>query len=210
MELAAMSLGRECPAAVLSDRPLRLPTFSHLLTVKKRPPSPPLSSAPPFVSQCECDARPSGEWGYGARCLRWAREPSGSATRTACCTYRPTFIQYLSINAPPHLPMRRCATATPRAHPSRSRCQPRSARVAPGPRPQSMDASAPASAPPPAAPPAGREISSSTASRGSICCQPPPRQRRRQPPPRTHSTEAHAPLPSRTRSPHLLDPYSFP
>ena len=69
MVLAAMSLDRECPAAVLSDRALRLPTFSHLLTVKKRPP-PPLSSAPPFVSQF--DTRPSGEWGYGARCLRWA------------------------------------------------------------------------------------------------------------------------------------------
>ncbi len=46
MVLAAMSLDRECPAAVLSDRALRLPTFSHLLTVKKRPP-PPSHPRPP-------------------------------------------------------------------------------------------------------------------------------------------------------------------
>ena len=38
-----------------------------------------LVSVPP-VSVVQRDTGPSGEWGYGARCLRWARAPSGSAT----------------------------------------------------------------------------------------------------------------------------------
>ena len=41
---------------------------------------PPCVSAPP-VSAVQRTTGPSGEWGYGARCLCWARAPSGSATR---------------------------------------------------------------------------------------------------------------------------------
>jgi hypothetical protein len=37
--------------------------------------------ASPLVPRVQSDTRPSGEWGYGARCLCGAREPSGSATR---------------------------------------------------------------------------------------------------------------------------------
>ena len=39
----------------------------------------PCVSAPP-VSAVQRTTGPSGEWGYGARCLCWARAPSGSAT----------------------------------------------------------------------------------------------------------------------------------
>jgi hypothetical protein len=41
-----------------------------------------------------------GAWHrMGAQALLAAREPRGSAT-TACCTYRPTFIRFMSIKLP--------------------------------------------------------------------------------------------------------------
>jgi len=43
-------------------------------------PGPPRANAPP-ESPVQYDTGPSGEWGYGARYLCWARAPSGSATR---------------------------------------------------------------------------------------------------------------------------------
>ena len=55
---------------------------------------PPRVSAPP-VSAVQRTTGPRGERGYGARCLCWARAPSGSATRQRVVpTDRHSFVAY--------------------------------------------------------------------------------------------------------------------
>ena len=56
------------------------------------------------MSAVQHTTRPSGERGYGARCLCWARAPSGGATLRDSVLCLPTDIHSLLVNEPPPPP----------------------------------------------------------------------------------------------------------